>query len=178
MGLTLDLPLNRKAQRNAYRPSLINYQASLRSLMKLEDDIKLAVRDELRGLALARDQYLISVASGALAAERVLSTRLELALGFPGVAARDFLEAQDAYRDALSAVADQHINHIVERTRFFLDIELLELDRTGFWPQLRDERHQPTPLGQFPADTGRPYGDLPECLRLSDEIRRIADSSE
>jgi outer membrane protein TolC len=178
VGLTLDLPLNRKAQRNAYRLALINYQASLRSLMQLEDNIKLAVRDELRGLALARDQYLISVASGALAAERVLSTRLELALGFPGVAARDFLEAQDAYRDALSAVADQHIDHIVERTRFFLDIELLELDRTGFWPQLHNERLQPTPLREFPADTSHPYGDLPECLRLSEEIRHMADCAE
>lgn len=170
---SLDLPLNRKAQRNNYRQALINYQAALRALMEREDSIKLAVRDEVRDLSLARVQYLISVASAALAAERVLSTRLELALGFPGVAARDFLEAQDAYRESLGRVADNDVNYLVSRARFFLDLELMELDDTGFWPELFDRQFQPTPRTEFPSDAGPAYGTLPEFLHLSREIQRM-----
>lgn len=172
LNLSLDLPLNRRAQRNDYRLSLIDYQVGLRDLMALEDNVKLAVRDELRNLALARVQYQISVASAALAAERVRSTRLELALGFPGVAARDFLEAQDASRSALGNVADNHIGYIVERARFFLDLELMQLDQGGFWPELYDERYQPTPHYELPLDAGPPYGDIPAFLKVSPEIRR------
>jgi outer membrane protein TolC len=173
LSMTLDLPLNRKVQRNAYRLALIDYQAALRSLAAAEDNIKLAVRNDQRDLALARVQYLISVASAALAAERVLSTRLELALGFPGVAARDFLEAQDDYRAAVGAVADNHIGYLVDRTQFFLDLELMQLDASGFWRELYDEQFQPAARHSLRPNAGPAYGDLPEFLWLSDEIRCI-----
>jgi hypothetical protein len=173
LGLTFDLPLNRRAQRNIYRRTLLDYEAMLRNLTLQEDSIKLAIRDELRALALARDQYQISVASAALAAERVQSTRIQLALGFPGVAARDFLESQDAYRGALGAVADNHIGYIVDRARFFLDSELMQLDQFGFWRELRDERFQPTPQLDFDPSAGPPYGEVPDLIGMSHELRRV-----
>ncbi|MEX0714570.1 MAG: TolC family protein [Pirellulales bacterium] len=173
VGLSLDLPLNRKAQRNLYRRTLIDYHVALRRLVQVEDTIKLGVRDDLRDLALARAQYLISVASAALAAERVASTQLELALGFPGVAARDFLEAQDAFRVALGSVADNHIGYTVNRTRFFLNLELLEVDADGFWRQLRDEQFQPEPQYQLSPRAGPAYGNLPRRLKLSPELRGL-----
>jgi hypothetical protein len=171
LGLTLDLPLNRRAQRNAYRRALFGFQAAIRDLTEREDTIKLSIRDELRDLALARTQYQISVASAALAAERVSSTRLQLALGFPGVAARDFLEAQDAYRRALGQVADNHIGYIIDRARFFRDSELMQLDDTGFWRELHQERLQPVPRADFPPGSGPPYGELPDFIWLSHEAR-------
>ena len=89
---TFDAPFNRRAQRNGYRQTLINYQGALRRLTELEDTIKLSVRDDLRSLTLDREQYVIDVASAALAFERVVSTELELSLGVGNVIARDFLE--------------------------------------------------------------------------------------
>ncbi|RPI89375.1 MAG: hypothetical protein EHM42_03105, partial [Planctomycetaceae bacterium] len=129
----IDLPFNRKAQRNLYRTALINYQVARRAEMQQEDTIKFSIRDDLRNLALARNQYQISIASAALAIERVNSTQLELALGFPGVQARDFLEAQDAFRLAVGAVADNHLGYIANRVQFFYDLELLQVDDAGFW---------------------------------------------
>jgi hypothetical protein len=79
--ISFDAPLNRRAERNVYRASLLNYQAALRSLTQLEDQIKFAVRNDLRNLALDREQYVIAVASAALAYERVVSTSLEFRLG-------------------------------------------------------------------------------------------------
>jgi outer membrane protein TolC len=169
--LTLDLPLNRQQQRNAYRNALINYQASRRAVMLQEDTIKLAIRDDLRNLALAREQYQIGIASAALANERVSSTQLELALGFPGVAARDFLEAQDAFRLAVSGVADNHLGYIVNRIQFFLDIEELQLDEQGFWPGVRDEQLQPVPEYFLSPLNGAPYGTLPSYPWYSRELR-------
>ena len=79
---SLDLPLNRRSQRNSFRQALINYQAGRRSLMALEDSVKFSARQDLRQLSLDRVQYDISVISAALASERVYSTQLELSLGF------------------------------------------------------------------------------------------------
>ena len=173
LGLRFDLPLNRKAQRNSYRRALINYNAAWRSLMAFEDRIKLSLRDELRSLALARIQYQIAVASAALGAERVVSTRLELSLGLANVAARDFLEAQDAYRQSLGGVADNHIGYLVDRARFFLDLELMELDEYGFWPEIYDENFQPQSRYAFPDCSGPAYGPWHPRLKYSRRMRRL-----
>jgi hypothetical protein len=176
LGLTLDLPLNRRAQRNAYRLALLDYQAALRALTQNEDEIKRSIRDELRALALARTKYHISVASAALAAERVQSTRLQLALGFAGVAARDFLDAQDAYRKALGGVADSHVGYVISRARFFLDSELMQLDESGFWRELHAEDFQPVPRFDFAPNAGPPYGEIPDFIWVSHELRRILEA--
>jgi len=173
LSLTLDTPFNRKAQRNAYRQSLINYQAGLRDLMELEDNVKLSVRDDLRQLLLDREQYQIAVASAALAYDRVVSTRLQLRLGLKDVAARDFLEAQQAYTASLSAVADEHIRHVLDRIQLFLDLESLEVDDCGFWPELYNEKHQPAADFQWPCHACPPYGELPGGLFHSRQVKRM-----
>ena len=168
-----DAPLNRRAQRNAFREELIDYQVARRRLMALEDSIKFDVRDDLRDLFLAKEQYVLGVASAALAFERVVGTRIQLRLGVSGVRARDFLEAQTAYVAALSAVADRHISYVTSRTQLFLDLELLQLDDEGFWPPQFDETYQPSPFYAFPSTPYPPYGLLPGRLHYSDDILRM-----
>ncbi len=170
---TFDAPFNRRAQRNLYRGTLINYQASLRRLALLEDNIKLSVRRDVRALSLNREQYVNDIASAALAYERVVSTELELRLGVGSVAARDFLESQNAYVSALSNVADRHILYISDRLRLFLDLELLDVGENGFWDQLYDDEYQPMPFYQFPRYAVPAYGRLHPCLKYSPEIRQM-----
>ncbi|MEZ6137295.1 MAG: TolC family protein [Pirellulaceae bacterium] len=172
LGVTFDAPLNRFTQRNDFRGSLINYQRALRNLMQLEDNIKFSVRNDLRNLALDREQYLIAVASAALAYERVVSTSLEFRLGTGGVSARDFLEAQTAYIGALSNVASRHINYILDRTQLFLDLELLTVGEDGFWQDLRNEDIQPTSVYGLPSWAFPVYGELPGVM-YSHEMRRL-----
>ena len=173
LSLTFDAPFNRRAQRNAYRNTLINYQAALRRLALLEDNIKLSVRSDLRALALNREQYLNDIASAALAFERVVSTELELRLGIGSVAARDFLESQNAYTASLFGVASSHISFIRNRLELFLSLELLDVGDDGFWHQLYDDDVQPTADFQFPAYASPAYGSLHPCLKYSPEIRRM-----
>lgn len=170
---TFDAPFNRRQQRNTYRRSLFNYQAALRRLTQLEDNIKLSVRRDLRSISLGREQYSIDVASAALAYERVVSTELELRLGVGNVAARDFLEAQTAYISALSNVASRHIDYIVDRMQLFLDLESLTVGDDGFWYGLYDESYQPEPFFQLPGYALPAFGRLHPCLKYSKRIRYL-----
>lgn len=172
LGLSFDSPLNRFSQRNSFRGSIIGYQRSLRNLKQLEDNIKFSVRNDLRSLTLDREQYLIAVASAALAYERVVSTSLEFRLGTGGVSARDFLEAQTAYIDALSAVASRHIRYIVDRAQLFFNLELLVVDEEGFWNDIRNEELQPEPQFEIPAWGIPVYGNLPN-VRHSSTVKQI-----
>jgi len=176
VGVTLDLPLNRRAQRNAYRIALIDYNVAMRNLMQLEDEIKFGIRNNLRALQLDREQYAIAVASAALASDRRNGTRLELQLEIVSrgrITARDFLEAQAAYTASLNSVARAHIDYILDRIDLFLDLELLQVDEENFWPQLYDESYQPERRMFPPAGTGPAFGGLPKRVWYSDCIRRM-----
>jgi len=168
LSVTLDTPLNRRAQRNRFREQLLNYQLSRRAVMSLEDSIKQNIRSDLRALTLAEEQYLLGIASAALAYERVISTELQLRLGVANVKARDFLEAQTAYSNSLSTVASRHIGHILSRIRLFVDLEQLEVDDIGNWPALHDESTPPDTA--VPTDSTYEYGDLPPNVEYSEEL--------
>jgi hypothetical protein len=172
LQVTFDAPFNRRAQRNQFREALIDYQAARRDLMEFEDRIKFAIRNDLRDLSLSKQQYDLGVASAALAFERVAGTRLQLQVGVAGVQARDFLEAQTAYAASLSTVALRHIGYILGRTQLFLDLELLEVDPAGFWPELRNDQYQPIPTFS-PLTHAPPYGELPGGVDYSKEMRRV-----
>lgn len=171
--LTFDAPLNRRAQRNSYRIALINYNVALRNLMQAEDQIKFAIRSDIRSLQLDREQYLIAVASAALASDRRLSTRKQLDEGLGNITARDFLEAQTAYTASLNGVASAHIDYILDRIDLFLDLELLQVDDSGFWPDLYDEQKQPEARLAPPSGSGPAYGSLVPGLHYSHCIRRM-----
>ncbi len=173
LGMSWDLPLNRKQERNFYRRTLINYNVGLRGLMQFEDGIKRNIRAQLRNLVQAREQYPISVASAALAEEQVMSTRLQLLLGMQDVRASDLVEAYNQSREALGAMVDLRIGYILERARFALELEDMMLDDTGFWPLINDPEYQPEPNGAYPWNAGCAYGDYPSYLKVSREYRRM-----
>ncbi len=173
LRLRFDTPLNRQAERNAYRRALLSYQAALRSWIEAEDRIKRDVRDDLRRLQLDRQQYEIAVASAALAQERVVSTRLQLQLGIGRVAARDFLEAQQAYTASLSAVAAEHIGFLTDRIALFLDMEQLTVDERGIWPYLYDERYQAEADYRLEQSGRSPYGQLAPGVWHSHRLREM-----
>ncbi len=173
LRLNFDTPLNRQAERNAYRTALISYQAALRSWIEVEDRIKRDVRDDLRRLRLDRQQYEIAVASAALAQERVVSTRLQLQLGIGRVAARDFLEAQQAYTASLSSVAAEHIGFLTDRIALFLDLEQLTVNDQGMWPYLYDEQYQPEADYRLELSAPSPYGRLVPGLLYSPRLKQM-----
>ncbi len=135
-GLQLNLPLNRKLERNAYRSSILNFERQLRAFALFLDELKGDVRADLRTLDQARQSFEIQSNAKALADRRVESSELSLQAG--RVQVRDVVDAQtarvQAYNAATAALVDYHLT----RLRLLLDIGLLKSDLPKFWLQAGD----------------------------------------
>ena len=127
----VDLPLDRKAERNAYRQSLIDRERARRSLSELEDNVKLAVREALRGLTQAEQTYRIQQSSLKLANRRVASTGLLLQAG--RASTRDLLESQAALLEAQNSVIRSLVDHTIARLELWRDLGTLRVDARGMW---------------------------------------------
>ena len=111
-NLQLDLPLERTAERNAYRASYIALEQSVRDVQELEDQIKLSVRNALRMLLETRESIIIQARSVQLAERRVQSTALFLQAGRAEI--RDILEAQESLVSAQNALTTALASTVIE----------------------------------------------------------------
>src|SRR5204863_4025227 len=92
-GLNLNLPLERKAERNVYRAALITHEQSRRTFELRADEIKLQVRDGWRTLDQAKRNFEISEIGVKLAERRVEEQNLLADLG--RAKAQDQVDAQN-----------------------------------------------------------------------------------
>ena len=135
--LTLDLPLERTAERNNYRKSLINLEKAVRDVQILEDEIKLSIRNELRTLLESRESLNIQAQSVVVAQKRVRSSNLFLEAGKAEI--RDLLEAQDALLSAQNSLTAAVIGYRVAELELQRDVGLLEVDAQGLWREFSPE---------------------------------------
>jgi len=131
--LKLDLPLERTAERNAYRNSFILLERAVRAVQSLEDKIKLEVRNRLRDLLESRESLKIQAKSVALARKRVRSSNLFLEAGRAEM--RDLLEAQDALLAAQNALTAAAVNYRVAELQLQADMGVLKVDEKGLWQE-------------------------------------------
>ena len=136
-GLLLDLPLERTAERNAYRDSYIVLARAVRDAQELEDQIKLAVRNLLRVLVQARESYRIQAEAARLAQRRVTSTNLFLQAGRAQI--RDLLEAQEALVSALNARTAALVDYRVAELELQRDMGVLKIDDKGLWSEYKPD---------------------------------------
>jgi outer membrane protein TolC len=132
-GLGADLPLDRKAERNAYREALITLEQQQRQYENDADTIKLEVRQAYRDLEQAAESYRIQRNSLDLAQMRVESTTLLLEAGRSTT--RDLLESQDALLQAQNNLTAALVDHAVAKLSFFRDIGILQVRPDGMWVQ-------------------------------------------
>jgi len=137
LGLLLGVPLERTAERNAYRASLIDLEQATRAVQDLEDQVKLNVRDALRKLLEARESYRIQAQAVALAERRVASTGLFLQAGRAQI--RDVLEAQESLVSARNARTAALVNYRVAELELQRDMGVLTVDEKGLWSEYRPE---------------------------------------
>lgn len=128
-SLSLDAPWDRKAERNAYRSSLIALDASQRNAVEEADGIRADVRDALRQALNARKDYVIQRGAVELSRLRVESTKLNLTAG--RASTRDVLESQEDLVNAENAATAALIDFTLERLDLYLTLELLRVDRGG-----------------------------------------------
>ncbi len=98
-GITVNLPVDRLAQRNSYRTALINFAQAQRSLVDQTESVKAAVRSSLRQIRTAELNLAIQQRGIDLAQRRLdYSTEL-LKLGQVS-SSRDLVEAQESLLEA------------------------------------------------------------------------------
>jgi len=128
-GADLDLPIERTAERNAYRSALISLERARRAYEEAEDQAKSDVRRALRDLDEAEESYRIQQAALELAARRVESTELLQQAGRASV--RDVLEAQEALVETQDGLTAALIDHTIARLELLRDLGLLTVDQEG-----------------------------------------------
>ncbi|MBI4878055.1 MAG: TolC family protein [Planctomycetes bacterium] len=143
--LTIDLPLERTAERNAYRDSWILLERTVRAYQELEDQIKQEVREELRSLLLAREEQLIQTSAVAVAMRRVDSTRSFLEAG--RAQTRDLLEAQEDLVAAQNDLTAALIAYRIAEYELQRDLGVLQVSEDGLWEEFdpRELTHEDTP---------------------------------
>ena len=127
--LSLDLPLERTAERNALRNSLIDLERTVRSYQELEDQVKLEIRNGQRNLVEFRQRIGIQAKSVEVARRRVTSTTLFLQAG--RVEIRDVLEAQEALVQALNQLTEARVNYRVAMLQLQKDLGTLQVTPNG-----------------------------------------------
>jgi len=131
LGLELDLPLERTAERNAYREAQIILTRSERTYEEMTDRIKLQVRQAYRQLQEAATRHQIQLQSVKLAESRVESTSLLLQAG--RATTRDLLDSQDDLLRAQNELTSALVDHAVAKLNFFRDVGVLQVRSDGLW---------------------------------------------
>jgi outer membrane protein TolC len=131
--LTIDLPIERVAERNTYRQSLIAFEQAVRDVQQLEDQIKLDVRAGLSSLLESREGVAIQAEAVRLAKSRVASTNLLLEAG--RVEIRDVLEAQEALLSAQNSLTAAFVDYRVGELALQSDLGVLEVNENGLWTE-------------------------------------------
>jgi outer membrane protein TolC len=135
--LTIDLPIERTAERNAYRKSYIDLEETMRSLQSLEDQIKLQVRNRLRALLSARESMLIQAKARDVAVKRVESTNMFLNAGRAQI--RDLLEAKEALLNAQNSLTAAIKNYRISELQLQRDMGVLEVNQKGLIKEIDPE---------------------------------------
>ncbi|MHC4432015.1 MAG: TolC family protein, partial [Planctomycetota bacterium] len=135
--LTLDLPIERTAERNAYRRSWIDLERATRSVQSLEDQIKLSIRDQLRTLLESRESLKIQAQSVMVAEKRVRMSTVVLEAG--RIQILDLLDAQDDLLSAQNRLTAAIINYRTAELDLQKDMGLLQVDANGLWREFSPE---------------------------------------
>ncbi len=138
LGLEADLPLDRKAERNAYREALIALEQRRREHQNDVDEVELDVRQAYRQLREAAERHETQKSSLELAGTRVESTTFLLQAG--RVTTRDLLDSQDALLQAQNDLTAALVDYAIAKLSFFRDVGILQVKPDGMWQQDSTER--------------------------------------
>ncbi len=131
IGLELDLPVNRKRERNDYRRSLIDFDAEARSLSLTHDQLRNLIKLRYREIEQFRKNYDIQVGAVKLAERRVEGNRLRLKAGT--LIFRRLSESQDSLINAQNAVTSALVNYQESRLTLYEDLDTLDINTPNFW---------------------------------------------
>ena len=139
-GLSVDPGLDKTAERDAYRTSLINRDRAVRQIAQQEDEIKLEVRDSWRSLEQAKRSFEISDIGVQLAERRVEEQNLLAELG--RAKAQDQVDAQNDLVNSKNQRTQALVAHTIARVQFWNNMGILYIKDSGQWEEIKDAKIQ------------------------------------
>jgi outer membrane protein TolC len=130
-GMNLELPLNRQAERNAYRASLIELDRARRDYELLVDTVERDVRDLLRQLTRAEQQIVLQREQIEQQRRAVTVSQIRYEAG--DVDNRDLIDARLSLVNAQNQLVDLLASHYIGRLRLMRSLGVLFIDRDGMW---------------------------------------------
>ena len=129
VGLVMEIPLDRKSQRNSFRSAEIALEQARRDLESREDGIILEVRDSLRSLEQRRIQIELGKRKILSVTFTVEKSEIEQLRGTG--TNRDVVEAKNSLTDAKNDQLDRIVAHEVQLLKLQNQIGLLFVDEEG-----------------------------------------------
>ncbi|NNM25728.1 MAG: TolC family protein, partial [Phycisphaerales bacterium] len=133
VGVRLEIPLDRKAERNQYRSSLIGLARTERRVERRHDEVERDVVNRLRELE--RTQKQIEIQETQIARERRAVAVEEIRFDAGDVDARDLLEARQGLTDSLNSLIDLRVDHFIARLRLRRDLGIFLVNSKGMWQE-------------------------------------------
>lgn len=125
-GVTLDLPVDRLAERNVYRRALIGFYQSQREYDDLQDRVAADVRSAVRAIRASQASLALQRRSIELAEARLENANLLLKRG--DINARDIVEAQNALIRAQDSFEQARADLQVQVLQFLRQTGTLRVD--------------------------------------------------
>jgi len=130
-GISIEIPLQRKSERNAYRQALIDLAQAERDYQRTLDQVERDVLDQLRELdRLEKD---IELQELQIVQEQRAVAISEIRWENGEIENRDLLDARDSLVRAENALIDATVDHFIARLRLLRELGLLFIDPDGMW---------------------------------------------
>lgn len=133
IGVTLEVPVDRKAERNAYRSAQIALSRARRDLEQRLDEVERDVLNQLRELGQIEKRIQLQVDQIEFEKRAVAVTRFRYEAG--NVDNRALLEARQGLTNAQNALIDLKVDHFIARLQLRRDLGVLFIDTKGMWTE-------------------------------------------
>ena len=133
-GMSLGLPLNRQAERNALRAAIIQKRRAERNYELGQETVRQQVRQAMRRVAQQRETLRIQLLNRDLARQRLVAAQLRFLKG--QVSNREVVEAQGTLLGALNQLARSQADLGAAILEFRRDTGTLRVDDEGKWAPL------------------------------------------
>ncbi len=129
--IDLDLPLEREAEKNAYRKALIAVSRARRDYDLARDTTALEIRRAYRDMVEAAERYRIQAEALGVAEKRYSDTKLMLKFG--RASSRRLINAQEDLYQARNTATQALVNYTVATMNFYRDSGVLRVLPDGMW---------------------------------------------
>jgi outer membrane protein len=131
--LTLDVPIDQRPQRDAYRSAQISLARAERSFSEFQDDLEVDVQSTFRELARGKQSLDIQTQLISDQERNVKIAQLRFEQG--NFSNRDVVEAQQSLLDAKNALIEEKVAYEIARLGLLKDLGVLFIDEKGMWTE-------------------------------------------